>query len=54
MCAICLEWEKGKMTKKEAWNNLLESIVALDPSDEKREHYWELAQKLSEGGDDEE
>ena len=31
MCLICVEYQKGKLTASEAWNNLNEMQEAMDP-----------------------
>ena len=31
MCLICTEYQKGKLTVNEAWNNLREMQDTLDP-----------------------
>ena len=31
MCLICTEYQKGKLTVSEAWNNLNEMQEAIDP-----------------------
>ena len=31
MCLICVEYQKGKLTVNEAWNNLNEMQAAIDP-----------------------
>jgi len=31
MCLICTEYQKGKLTVNEAWNNLNEMQDAIDP-----------------------
>ena len=31
MCLICVEYQKGKLTVNEAWNNLNEMQDAIDP-----------------------
>jgi hypothetical protein len=45
MCRICVEWEKGKLTTKEAFKNLGEALNASDSQDE-RNHLFELSNKL--------
>jgi len=45
MCIICTEWEKGKLTDKEAMAAVGEMIAnAEDGAD----HYFELANKIVE------
>lgn len=48
MCLICVEWQAGKLTTKDAMRNLGESInVATEEEDfEKVEHLVELSNKL--------
>lgn len=43
MCLICLEWEKGKLTTKEALKNIGEYINSEDTN---KNHYLELAEKI--------
>ena len=31
MCLICVEYQKGKLTVNEAWNNLNEMQETIDP-----------------------
>ena len=31
MCLICTEYQKGKLTASQAWNNLNEMQEAMDP-----------------------
>jgi hypothetical protein len=47
MCIICIEYEKQKLTTKEAIKNLQEIR-----SDIEEEHYWETYNKLNEDLDD--
>lgn len=44
MCIICVEWEKGKMTAKEALNALGEMMDPFDAKDNK--HYLEAYGKI--------
>jgi len=48
MCLICVEWQKGNLTTKEAFRNLGEQLnVANDDEDhEKIEHLLELSNKI--------
>jgi len=43
MCLICVDFEKGKLTTKEARRALGEMVTTLDPA-----HVAELEQKLDE------
>lgn len=43
MCLICSQWELGKLTTKEARNNLKELII-YSPDDPLMEHYTNLEQ----------
>jgi hypothetical protein len=45
MCKICSEWQLGKLTTKEAWRNLKETMNP-DMTQEELDHYWETAMKL--------
>ena len=47
MCIICIEYEKQKLTTKEAIRNLQEMKPNID-----EEHYWETYNKLNEDLDD--
>ena len=40
-----MEWEKGKLTSKEALRNLGEIIDASE-LEEDRDHYWEVIEKI--------
>lgn len=44
MCKICVDWEKGKMTSKEAMGAIREVIGPA--SGEDNEHYIKLAGKI--------
>jgi len=48
MCLICIEWEKGKMTKEEVLFALREFISIPDISTEELRHYIDLAEKAEE------
>lgn len=43
MCIICTEWEKGKLTDKEAMATVGEMIAK---SDDEAQHYFDLANKI--------
>jgi hypothetical protein len=43
MCIVCLEWEKGKLTSREALRNLGE-MIAADSKD--TEHYLKVSEKI--------
>lgn len=47
-CLICVEWQSGKLTSKEAFRNLGESLQAANENDEyeKVEHLLELSNKI--------
>lgn len=48
MCLICVEWQAGKLTAKDAMRNLGESLaVATDNDDHSKvEHLIELSDRL--------
>ena len=58
MCLVCIEWNKGKLTKEEALRNLRELRqvgIELDETpgaekarftDEQKRHIWEAEQKV--------
>lgn len=48
MCKICSDWQLGKLTIKEAWRNLQETVDGIDGDEEKLDHYFEVANKLLE------
>lgn len=45
MCRICVEWEMGKLTSKEAFKNLGEAINSSN-SDTDRDHLFEVSEKI--------
>lgn len=45
MCLICVDWEKGGLTSKEALRNLGEYINTSD-KDEDKEHYFGVVEKI--------
>lgn len=45
MCRICVEWEQGKLTSKEAFRNIGEAINTTD-SDNEREHLFGLSERI--------
>lgn len=45
MCRICVEWELGKLTTKEAFRNLGELINSTD-DEETKDHLFDLSNKL--------
>lgn len=45
MCIMCLEWEKGKMTSKEALSNIGE-MMDSQKSEEEIKHLFDLANKV--------
>lgn len=49
MCMICAQWEQGKLTNKEAMNNLGE-VSPVEWTDEDAAHFFELVQKIIDSG----
>jgi hypothetical protein len=47
MCLLCIEWERGKLTVKEAKNALAELVIFSD-NDVDTEHLQSVANKLYE------
>jgi hypothetical protein len=47
MCAICKDWQLGKLTIKEAWRNLNEAREVGFANDEDLYHYFEVAELLT-------
>jgi hypothetical protein len=47
MCVICIEWEKGKLTTKEAYRNMGE-VLSTTEDEEQKNHLFELSEKLLE------
>ena len=47
MCIICIEYQKQKLTVKEALRNLLEMKPQIDGT-----HYWEVYNKLNDDQDE--
>ena len=47
MCNVCRDWELGKLTLSEAWRNLDEMKEKPVTSDEEQDHFWEVAEMLS-------
>ena len=47
MCIICVEYQKQKLTVKEALRNLLEMKPQIDET-----HYWEVYNKLNDDQDE--
>lgn len=45
MCRICVEWEQGKLTSKEAFRNIGEAINTTD-DDDTREHLFGLSERI--------
>lgn len=45
MCVVCLDWEKGKLTSKEALRNLGEMIQSSS-KEEEAVHYFEVVEKI--------
>jgi len=46
MCVVCTDWNKGKMTDKEAFNALGEMINSADIKGKDLEHYLEVSDKI--------
>lgn len=46
MCVVCKEWQAGKLTSKEALNNLGELINAAGEEGVETMHYWEVTSKI--------
>lgn len=44
MCIVCRDWEAGKLTSKEALQNLGELIQAA--KEDEKEHYFEVSEKI--------
>jgi len=49
MCKICSEWQLGKMTDKEAFRAIGETIQ--DENDDNRQHLFELSERIVSKGD---
>lgn len=47
MCIICVLWEKGKLTKKEADNAFVELIDTSNMTEEELMHAQEAIEKIS-------
>jgi hypothetical protein len=45
MCLICIDWEAGKLSAKEAFKNIGESL-ATAATEEERKHLFELSDRL--------
>lgn len=45
MCIVCLDWQKGKLTSKEALRNLGELI---NTDTDKKDHYWRVLDQIME------
>lgn len=45
MCVICVEWQAGKLTSKEAFRNLGEIINSTD-DEETKFHLFGLSEKI--------
>lgn len=45
MCIICVEWEAGKLTSKEAFRNIGEVVVK---SDAEAKHFFDLTDRILE------
>ncbi len=48
MCLVCRDWYLGKLTIDEAWRNLNEAKEAGFTTEEDYDHYFEVAEMLSE------
>jgi hypothetical protein len=44
MCVVCSDWEKGKLTSKEALRNLGEMIAT--GTEKEKKHYFEVSEKI--------
>jgi len=53
MCLICLDWNRGAITRKEAWRNLNELSDNQNKTDEELVHIFEVAEMLSRDENDE-
>jgi len=47
MCIVCISWNKGELTPKEAMRNLSELINFVEDPEE-RDHYLETFEQLME------
>jgi len=45
MCVVCIDWQKGSLTVKEALRNLGEMASGTEDSDQ-RQHYFEVVEKI--------
>ena len=45
MCKVCVEWEAGKLTNKEALNALGEMIKSTE-DEKKSKHYYSVVDKV--------
>jgi len=50
MCYICIEYEKGKLTSKEAMGALVE-VLQTETDEDKANHLYELANKIVDNDD---
>jgi hypothetical protein len=50
---ICTDWNKGVITRKEAWRNLNELSDNQNKTDEELVHIFEVAEMLSRDENDE-
>lgn len=48
MCIVCVDWQAGKLTNKEALRNLGEMINTTDLDKEKVAHYFATVDKIME------
>lgn len=48
MCFVCSEWNKGKLTAKEALRNLGELIDATDEDSSDMRHYFQTVDRIIE------
>lgn len=46
MCKVCIQWEKGKLTDKEAIRTSGEMIQSFENDEETVQHYWDLVNKI--------
>lgn len=53
MCVICIDWEKGKMTNKEALSALNEIIESDKTTADEFDHYLDLEDRILDKEDNE-
>lgn len=47
MCCVCVDWERGKMTNREALRALGE-MIDTNGTYEEQEHYIDMTEKIEE------